>query len=171
MNKPQKNIRILITFLFLILTTSLLGGVSYTINHTWGIVRDNNTGLIWTRCTLLKSGINPDSFCNNTTNSDKFTWVDSINVCNTLSTTRYRGYSSWRLPSIRELQSITDFTTGLQPAINERAFPNTKSEGYWSSTAHFNDPSGIKWFINFFNGTTSWNFPSSEHFVRCVAGP
>ena len=171
MQKPLQKILNMIPFFILILATSLPGGVSYTINHTWGIVRDNNTGLVWMRCTLLKSGINPDSFCNNTTNGDKYTWEESINACNALNTSRYRGYSSWRLPSIRELQSIVDFTNGLQPATNERAFPNTKSEGYWSSTAHFNDPSGIKWFINFFNGTTSWNFPSSEHFVRCVAGP
>ena len=157
--------------LLLIPATLLFAGISYTINHTYGIVRDNNTGLIWMRCTMLKSGINPDPLCSYTALTDVFTWDEAINKCNALNSSNYRGYSSWRLPGIRELQSIADYTWGMSPAINEKAFPNTE-RGYWSSTSHINSPAINKWFMDFYNGNVAWtNNKNSEKYVRCVAGP
>ncbi|HPB80892.1 MAG TPA: DUF1566 domain-containing protein [Spirochaetota bacterium] len=169
--KKNQMISIIIIFSSLLLATSLLAGISYTINHTYGIVRDNTTGLVWIRCTLLKSGINPDPFCNNTSSTDIFTWNEAVNSCSNLNKSQYRGYSNWRLPNVRELQSSADYAHGKIPSINEKAFPNTKSKEYWTSTSHANSPGDFKWFMNFYNGTVSWNWSSTKYFVRCVAGP
>ncbi|HON79264.1 MAG TPA: DUF1566 domain-containing protein, partial [Spirochaetota bacterium] len=125
----------------------------------------------WMRCTLLKSGINHDPFCNYTSPTDVFTWDEAVNACNNLNNSQYRGYSNWRLPSVRELQSLADYAHGKTPSINEKAFPYTKSKEYWTSTSHANSPGNFKWFINFYNGTVNWNYTTTQYFVRCVAGP
>ncbi len=57
-------------------------------------------------------------------------WSDAPSLCETLV---WAGNDNWRLPNIKELQSIVDF--GLYaPAIDASVFPNNGSEFYWSST-------------------------------------
>ncbi len=162
-------------------TAALYGGMSYTINHTRGIVTDNNTGLVWLRCPLSSPGaINTNPDCLGHTDNDTFLWDDAINACNQLKTQKYQGYSNWRLPNIRELQSIADYKYGMLPSINQTAFPNIVAlKGvyhYWSSTPHKNN-NNFAWFVDFYNGTIAFadkNDAKEENkkiFVRCVAGP
>lgn len=170
---------IAITFIF-ILCSILYGGISYTVNHTRGIVIDNTTKLVWNRCSFLQPGlINTHSNCNGLSKKDIFSWDESISLCNELKNKQYLGYSNWRLPNIRELQSIADYTYGQSPSINQSAFPNMifTDDGvyhYWSSTPNKNNP-GYAWFIDFYNGTVAWASKTNEEtkykFVRCVAGP
>jgi len=67
-----------------------------------GLVRDNSTGLIWTRCSL--SGNDTPIYDFNCKGSrKKYTWNEAISACENLV---YEGRSDWRLPSVKELQSI-----------------------------------------------------------------
>lgn len=77
--------------------------------------------------------------------------------------------TDWRLPSVRELTSIVDYSTD-NPNINSSAFPGTNSSWYWSATTYATDiSSGYAWSVNFYDGGV-YNFhdKSNPSYVRCV---
>ncbi len=79
------------------------------------------------------------------------------------------GHSDWRLPNIKELESITD-DTRYNPAISKSFFPGAYSSGCWSSTTLANDP-GYAWYVYFYSGFVYY-FGSKVDYgdVRCVRG-
>lgn len=93
-----------------------------------GLVRDNSTGLIWTRCSLSENNIPIYDFnCKGI--RKKFTWSEAINACENLN---YEGRSDWRLPNIKELQSIVYYHHYSVDAdklaqVKNAVFPNVVS--------------------------------------------
>jgi hypothetical protein len=100
-----------------------------------GTVRDNLTGLIWLK--------NADCF-------GEQTWADALNACKTLASpacglTDGSIAGDWRLPNIKELQSLIDFgsyepalpnTAGTGKWSEEDPFTGVLSDFYWSSTTY-----------------------------------
>jgi hypothetical protein len=72
----------------------------------------------------------------------------------------------WRLPSSAELESLVD-RRAIEPTIDVTAFPNTPSEGFWSSTALAGD-AGSGWCVFFDDGRTRFVLTSDPARVRCV---
>jgi hypothetical protein len=146
----------------------------YLIDH--GVVRDNITDLYWTRCSLSDGGTpSPENDC--ATPGGVYTWEQAIEACNHLKAIKYAGRSGWRLPNIRELQSIIVYTYIYGPRINEKVFPGTMQDGhYWSSTTHKNN-ADLAWTIDFSFGNVTYRYktdgtiPGQPIYVRCVAGP
>lgn len=96
-----------------------------------GTITDLATNLMWSKDDSKKGMCWPDALA----------WVQAQNSAN------YLGYNDWRLPNIKELQSIVDYTsspaTTNSPAIDVRYFNSTliKNEGgqpdypyFWSGT-------------------------------------
>ncbi|MEE9351931.1 MAG: DUF1566 domain-containing protein [Thiotrichaceae bacterium] len=112
------------------------------VDHQNGTVTDSLTGLTWKRCL---EGYEYNN--NNCTPVDTktFTWNEALQKTG-LS---YAGSSNWRVPNLKELTSITAYTTSF-PAINENIFPNTLSRFTWSSTPH--TYSNQVWAVSFSNG-------------------
>lgn len=70
----------------------------------------------------------------------------------------------FRLPSIRELQSIVD-ERRHDPAIDTQVFTDARSEFVWSSSLG----QGWPWLVDFTDGTTRADIdPSEAHPSRCV---
>ena len=103
-----------------------------------GTITDRATGLTWTKLDSghLKAGENQDG---------KLNWEQALRWAEDL---QYAGHSDWRLPNIKELQSIVDYTrspdttesaaidpifsvTPIRDALGEVNYPF-----YWSSTTH-----------------------------------
>lgn len=89
---------------------------SYAVSD--GIVTDNNTSLMWQQVPSSKD----------------FTWQEAVDYCNSLE---LGGYTDWRMPTAKELFSISNFNTGW-PYLNTDFFSLasgrvTKDEQYWSS--------------------------------------
>lgn len=94
-----------------------------------GTVSDKATQLMWQQDDSTKT----------------YNWDDAISYCETAST---GGYTDWRLPNAKELQSILDYTrspdtTGsaaIDPLFNATGFTNEAGQKdwgfYWSSTTH-----------------------------------
>nr|WP_320120256.1 DUF1566 domain-containing protein [uncultured Marinifilum sp.] len=91
--------------------------MSYTDNGN-ETVTDNNTGLMWQQVPT----------------SEEFTWQEAVDYCNELE---LGGYDDWRMPSCKELYSISDFGKGW-PYIDTEYFnlasgEVSKDEQFWSS--------------------------------------
>ena len=126
--------------------TLSIGGDLVTIDH--------NTGLMW-------ASDGNEEGCNWGNQTD---WYAAIDSCNNLV---FAGYSDWRLPNLRELQSIADYRI-YTPSLDPAYFPNPAPYNYWSSTteAEF----GGAWFVSFMYGTLNFYGKSSSYSLRAVRG-
>jgi hypothetical protein len=170
MREEQIMRKVFITALLFFAAPILIGGVSYTVYSNF-TVKDNTTGLIWTRCSLAYGGnakTSPD--CGGTISG--YGWEEALQACNDLD---FAGRTDWRLPSIRELQSIVYYHEYLTPSINHMVFPSTMSDHYWSSTYHKNSNT-LVWTLDFQYGNVTFQLREdssilTKNYVRCVAGP
>lgn len=122
-----------------------------------GTVTDLNTGLMWIKDGNDANGANSGNVC---------TCADAITHANGCTKA---GYSDWRLPNAKELQSIVNYGI-YNPSINTNYFPNTKSSGYWSSTTDTTQ-TDCAWYIHFYIGhVRSSHDGVGSCYVRCVRG-
>lgn len=95
-------------------------------------------------------------------------WKDAIKKCESLVLS---GYSDWRLPNIKELNTIVDrsrYKPAIVGAFQNTAFANAY-ETYWSSTSYDN----TIWNIDFLYGRVtleSIEYSEPTSYVRCVRG-
>ncbi len=82
-------------------------------------VRDRLTGLTWTRCADLADG--PAG------------WEAAFETVARLNRERHGGMAAWRLPTIRELESLADAGRHSPALPDGHPFTGTR-EAYWSST-------------------------------------
>jgi hypothetical protein len=82
---------------------------SYTVNRDGLTVYDNVTGLTWTQSPDLNGDGEIDV-------EDKITFAEAQDYADTtLNPQSYGGYNDWRLPTIKELYSLMDFS-GTDPS-------------------------------------------------------
>jgi len=133
---------------------------SYTDNGDF-TVTDNRTGLMWKKCS---KGQTNDSTCTGAASTN--IWSAVLTQCTSL--TNPGGYTDWRLPNVRELMSIVDYSVG-SPSIYAAHFPNTVASYYWTSTSYVSDPSAA-WRVLFSYGQVSNFSKTTNHYVRCIRG-
>jgi hypothetical protein len=118
---------------------------------SWAMVQDNLTGLIWE----VKQNMDGVKDYSNPHDADNtYTWYDSNpetnggdtgtpnefgrdteSFINDLNNSNYGGFSGWRLPTVKEMQTIINY--GRQNlSVFEEYFQNTVSSLYWSSTTY-----------------------------------
>jgi len=141
-----------------------------------GTVTDLNTGLVWEK--LSDDGTVHDK-------DNTYTWANAFTGhVAALNAARFAGYTDWRLPNVRELQSIVNyqssnpmvssaFKTNCAPGCPATGCSCTASGTYWSSTSSVSSPSRA-WFVNFRYGNvdafSSSGSKSVAAFVRAVRG-
>jgi formylglycine-generating enzyme required for sulfatase activity len=72
----------------------------------------------------------------------------------------------WRLPTMAELQTLID-ESAAEPAIDQKAFPDTPRQGFWCSTPLADQPP-YYWFVGFDRGIAYNSMSMHEYNVRCV---
>jgi len=112
-----------------------------------GTVTDRCTGLIWQQ--------DPSS--------QKFLWCEALQYCEGLD---LGGHADWRLPNLRELQSLVDF--GRPDLAIDPVFLALPS-GHWTSTTppSFTDTA---WCVVFGFGTSEFVGKDTRLSVRAVRG-
>ena len=161
----------------------------------WYCIRDNVTGLTWELKAPSGGGGLRDS-------AHTYTWYSAnaasnggnagdlgtdtcggtlsaySNQCNTanyvaaVNATSLCGYTDWRMPSIRELLSLVDFSvpaTSGTPTIDATYFPNTQFDYYWAANNFSSLPVNA---LHIFFADSSINYgPKTNNFyVRLVRG-
>lgn len=112
------------------------GNPSYGVNDFTangnGTVTDNATGLMWSQADS-GAGMNWE---------DALAWVEQKNAAN------YLGYSDWRLPNAKEMQSLVDYSrapdatnsAAIDPVFNVTEITNEGGEldypWFWTGTTH-----------------------------------
>jgi hypothetical protein len=81
-------------------------------------------------------------------------------------------YNDWRVPTLRELASITDSRCAT-PRTHPSVFPNTPAASFWTATARPGEPAGQRVFVlNFGWAGAAPALKDEQHHVRLVrTGP
>ncbi|WP_052501677.1 Lcl C-terminal domain-containing protein [Thiomicrospira microaerophila] len=143
-------------------------------NHD-GTLTDTTTQLIWMRCTVGQTW--QGNHCHG--EAIKMNWHQAISKAETYI---YTEKSDWRLPTLEELRTLVVCSSGLRreirlredyaitdaengvrfdgrckgdfdtPTIDQKAFPDTLKNNYWTSTEHpiFKQ---FSWGVNFSAGS------------------
>ena len=90
-------------------------------------------------------------------------WEEALAWCSELA---LDDHTDWRLPDIKELRSIVD-TTRQSPALDPQAFPDARSQGYWTSSTRASSPN-FAWYVIFARGQVYTNIKTETAYVRCV---
>ena len=130
------------------------------VDHGDGTVTHTLTGLMWKKCSQGQAGPGCASGA-----PSALTWRAALASAATDGT---GGYSDWRLPNKKELESIVE-SCGYVPAINQTRFPGTPSLYYWTSTTYVAAPNNA-WFVNFSAGYSSNYLKSTGFAARLVRG-
>lgn len=110
-----------------------------------GIVKDNTTGLIWSRCAHGQTWNDTNSTCDG--DSSEVTWQTALQ---TAATATLGGFSDWRIPNAKELATVVEKMC-VDPSVNNTLFPSTPSGNYWTSTTVFDDTASA-WAVAFSTG-------------------
>jgi hypothetical protein len=136
---------------------SSLSQPDYTIYNPVGVSSvtvDNRTGLMWVT-NPIDAGI-----------GGTYTWANAITACEGLT---YAAYTDWRLPNIKELVSIVEYSR-QNPSVNTTYFMNMQPNYYRSSTTIMQDTT-VAWLVYFVNGGLNGGFSKTNpYYVRCVRG-
>jgi len=113
-----------------------------------GTVSDTVTGLMWQQGDGQNDG-------------GGYTWEEALGYCESLE---LPNHNDWRLPNIRELQSITDLGR-YAPAIDPLF--DCSLANYWSSSPWVLNPYQ-SWAADFNDGRLRWRDKPLQFHVRCV---
>lgn len=114
-----------------------------------GTITDHLTGLFWQKIPY----------------QDTLTWEQALIYADTLT---IAGFNDWRMPNIKELQSINDEHL-INPSINTNFFTVGGAKKYWSSTTLPNQTSKA-WYMNTQFGITTYDLKTFKHQIICVRG-
>jgi len=113
-------------------------GANDFVDNGDSTIIDSATGLMWAQD---DSGSDVPAGLN---------WEEALAYVEAMNQVSYLGYSDWRLPNVKELQSIVDYSrspdstdsAAIDPLFNATAIINEAGETdyafYWSSTTHSN---------------------------------
>jgi formylglycine-generating enzyme required for sulfatase activity len=112
-----------------------------------GTVTDRTTGLMWQK-------IQPTA---------TMTWEQALSYCETFT---LAGYSDWKLPNIKEIQSIND-ESKINPSVDKSVFSSFVAGKFWSSTSQYNAATKA-WYMDFQYGIATYELKTVAMNVLCV---
>lgn len=118
-------------------------------NNGNGTITDIDSGLVWQQAEITV----------------RTNWEGALQYSSSLS---LGSQTDWRLPNIKELQSLNDETL-VAPSLDTAYFPAATASRYWSSTS-MHGTTNQAWFLDCQYGVTSYADKTTNLLVRCVRG-
>lgn len=120
-----------------------------------GTIKDMTTGLVWLQ---------------DANHFGSLSWQNAINAIDTANAGQgIAGYADWRLPTIKELESLTDYSE-YSPALPDgHPFTNVQSGYYWSGTTYASN-AGYAWCVYMGGGSVVYSTKTNSHYVWPVRG-
>ncbi len=97
--------------------------------------------------------------------ADSMTWENALLFAENLE---LKGKTDWRLPNVKELQSLNDEALS-QPSLDAGAFPSAGVGKFWSSTSLPNQPTKA-WYLDTRFGLVTYEPKTAKNRVLCVRG-
>jgi hypothetical protein len=134
-----------------------------------GTISDRHTGLMWQRCPLgsaLDDRGTPAELADDVCVDADAATGDWQSALLTAEQTTTAGHADWRLPNIKELESIVELQC-LVPAIQPEPFPDTPLGAFWSATPDLADGMSAK-TVSSALGEVGSTAKSTEAYTRLV---
>jgi Protein of unknown function (DUF1566) len=137
-------------FVLLVTVPALASAPAGRFTASAGVVHDSKTGLNWQQAV----------------STTLYTYASALTYCS--GNVAALPGSGWRLPAIKELQTLVDDSVASPgPTIDAAAFPSTPASFFWSATVCAS-PSSDAWYVDFSNGYTGGNDMTVTFYIRCV---
>lgn len=127
----------------------LLMIISVSLSLASDVLIDSKTGLMW-----------QDNSAAKYTKKD---WEGAMDFCSKL---RLAGYDDWRLPTIKELETILG--TSPRNMDMKKGFKNVGGSGYYWTSSVDESNKDFAWMMNFKRGYEYINYKTYERYIRCV---
>ena len=157
-------------------------GVPLSYTDTGLTIIDNNTNLEWMKHddNDLLDPLACNSFPGYLDKDCRFYWNEMSTFITSLNAANHAGHSDWRVPNVRELQSIVNyeyFLPSVSDAFNTGCVPGCTWEtcsctglNSWSSNTDARIPSNGAWEVVFNHGEVAIDFKTLAKRVRAVRG-
>jgi hypothetical protein len=151
-----------------------LGVAHALIDNGDGTVSDSKTGLMWEK----HDDSNLPGLAGIHDRNNKYTWANAFVKIADLNFVAFAGYTDWRLPNRKELDTIVDLgavNPATFPAFNHSCTPGctldacscTQADYFWSSTTYLDDPT-FAWGEDFGSGYAGAVPKTFTPYVRAV---
>jgi len=117
------------------------------VNHGTTVL-DRSTGLEWTRQAGLKTGA--------------VDWHSALEAIRSMNAQKEHGGTDWRLPNVRELESIVCLDDYSPALTGDHPFENTAAS-YWSATTSVYEPT-YAWVLHMDDGAIGVGFKQNKEF-------
>ena len=135
----------------------------YTNDYT---TLDNSTGLVWKSCSEGQSG--PACATGAVAAASLAVGTASCAALNSLNSGKgYAGTARWRLPTMKELQTLTNFSLAAL-TLYTASLPGTANFAYWSSTP-YPPNAGFGWYVDYSNANSYATTFGNPYHARCVS--
>lgn len=151
---------------------------------SWQMVYDAVSGLVWE---VKNPSDGAADYASPNDADNAYTWYDADPIANggnagtagdgtdttdfieALNAANYGGYSDWRMPTVQELGTLTDYGYAA-PAVDPAYFPHTTAFGYWSSTVSASD-ANLAFTLSYQTGQNAAVDKTTAAPARAVRGP